>query len=330
MRNGSAVLVVLIFASVTFAAEKTKTKIRRVDSMIAVFDLDSRGKIDKDISLSLSDSIRLEILKGGQFELVDRGNMDKIFSEQKLQLSGCVSGQCVVEAGQLLGVGKIITGSINKLGNTFYLSLSLINAETGKIEKASEDECECRVDDLIKSSKRLVKRLMGESVPEPPTVTTSAKHVEEREKERLEREKVERERLEREKWEKERQEKLARGERFGFKDGIIEDFRLGLQWAPAPDRAMNHYEAEAYARNLSLGGGGWRLPTRAELKSLKDNLDPAFNVKDGWYAGDWVWTSELDGSSSAWSSRLGRSLERSYGRDYSHDTYRVLVVRSRR
>lgn len=162
MRKILTVLFIIIFASGVFAAAQKDKKVRRVDNMLAVFDLEVKGKIDKDISLPLSESIRLEIHKSGKYELVDRGNMDKIFSEQKFQLSGCVSGQCVVEAGQLLGVGKIIAGSVSKLGSTFYLSLSLINAETGKIEAASEDECKCEVDDLIKSSKRLIKRLLGD------------------------------------------------------------------------------------------------------------------------------------------------------------------------
>ncbi|TAN44280.1 MAG: hypothetical protein EPN22_07280 [Nitrospirae bacterium] len=56
--------------------------------------------------------------------------------------------------------------------------------------------------------------------------------------------------------EEKKQRRLARGERFSLEGGVIEDFKLGLQWAPAPDRSMNHYEAEKYAQNLSLAGGG--------------------------------------------------------------------------
>ena len=75
--------------------------------------------------------------------------------------------------------------------------------------------------------------------------------------------------------------------RFTLEDGVIYDSELGLQWAPAPDnQPMNHYyQAEEYARNLSLAGGGWRLPTMAELKSLYDKskpggADPMFHVSD--------------------------------------------------
>ncbi|MCL5023948.1 MAG: DUF1566 domain-containing protein [Nitrospirae bacterium] len=82
--------------------------------------------------------------------------------------------------------------------------------------------------------------------------------------------------------------------RFTLKDGVIDDSEYGLQWVPAPDWAMNHYQAEKYVRSLSLAGGGWRLPTRAELRSLYDPskpglIDPKFKV-----GGKLVWTSELD------------------------------------
>ncbi|MBI5203450.1 MAG: hypothetical protein HZA11_00865 [Nitrospirae bacterium] len=147
--------------------EERPKAVKRIDTMLAVFDLETKGKVDNDISYPLSESIRREVVKSGKYEVIDRGNMNKILGEQKFQLSGCAAGECIVEAGQLLGVGKIITGSVSLVGKTYYLSLSLINVETGKIEDVSEDECKCEVDDLIKSSKRLVKKLLGESVPEP-------------------------------------------------------------------------------------------------------------------------------------------------------------------
>ncbi len=116
--------------------------------------------------------------------------------------------------------------------------------------------------------------------------------------------------------------------RFTLKDGVIYDSELGLQWAPAPDRTMNHYQAEEYVRSLSLAGGGWRLPTRDELKSLYDKYkpggaDPMFHV-----SAFWVWASELDASSVAWYFYFGNGRELSH--DCSYPYFRVLAVRSRR
>jgi len=184
--------VIVWAASPSFAADKpsktiksskpsntekadTQKPVKRIDTMIAVFDLEITEGVTKGISRPLSESIRREIVMSGRYEVIDRGNMNKILGEQKFQLSGCAAGECIVEAGQLLGVGKIITGSVSMVGKTYYLSLSLINVESGEIEKSSEDKCKCEIDDLIDSSKRLVKKLLGETVSE--TVQTAKAEI---------------------------------------------------------------------------------------------------------------------------------------------------------
>jgi hypothetical protein len=150
----------LIFVSVTMVLAADRPKKKLMDNYIAVFDLETQD-VDKKISRPLTESIRRELVTSGKYEVIDRGNMNKILGEQAFQMTGCVAGECVVEAGQLLGVGKIITGSVSIVGKTYYLSLSLINVQSGKIEKVSEDKCRCEVDDLIDSSKVLAKKLIG-------------------------------------------------------------------------------------------------------------------------------------------------------------------------
>jgi hypothetical protein len=120
--------------------------------------------------------------------------------------------------------------------------------------------------------------------------------------------------------------------RFSLEDGVIYDSQLGLEWAPSNGQAFNHYQAEGYARDLSLAGGGWRLPTRAELKSLYDKSKPG-NVAPVFGVGDkWVWTSELTGSDipgAACGFYFYDGTERGGDRDNKnrHDR-RVLAVRS--
>lgn len=118
--------------------------------------------------------------------------------------------------------------------------------------------------------------------------------------------------------------------RFTLKNVVIYDSKLGLEWVPFKGQNMNHYQAEKYVKNLSLAGGGWRLPTREELKSLYDNtkpgnIDPIFNID-----GTWVWTSELANASNAWILYFNDGDEYDYARDGSSGNYRVLAVRSRR
>ncbi|MEK6580817.1 MAG: hypothetical protein AAB017_03840 [Nitrospirota bacterium] len=52
--------------------------------MLAIFDLETRGEVKKDVSYPLTESIRREIVKSGKYEVIDRSNMDKVLGEQKL------------------------------------------------------------------------------------------------------------------------------------------------------------------------------------------------------------------------------------------------------
>ena len=42
----------------------------------------------------------------------------------------------MVEIGRLIGVEKIIGGSISKVGNVYSVSSRIVNVETGEIEKS--------------------------------------------------------------------------------------------------------------------------------------------------------------------------------------------------
>ena len=108
------------------------------------------------------------------------------------------------------------------------------------------------------------------------------------------------------------------------RNGIIVDTRTGLHWSPDPGRRMTWHQAEAYARQLRLGGfADWRLPTRAELRDLgAGGLDSAFKL-----AGNCAWSSEREDDSSAWEFHFRE------GRDYwlfINRHAQVLAVRSRR
>ncbi|OQW97511.1 MAG: hypothetical protein BWK74_06220, partial [Desulfobacteraceae bacterium A6] len=162
-----ALLSIILSASGALSAEKkNKPEIKTVDNYVAIFDFEVTTG-DQGISRPLTESVRRELVMSGKYEVIDRGNMNKILGEQKFQLTGCVAQECIVDAGQLLGVGKIISGTVSIVGKTYYLTLSLISVKTGKIENVAEDTCRCEIDELLGSTKRLAKKLLGEQVEQP-------------------------------------------------------------------------------------------------------------------------------------------------------------------
>ena len=116
------------------------------------------------------------------------------------------------------------------------------------------------------------------------------------------------------------------------KTGSLGGAGYGLRSVPARDWEMTHYEAEKYVSHLGLAGGGWRLPTRAELRSIYDASKPGLSDPQFKVGGKLVWTSELDKDPSlAWYFNFFSGGEYTYTRNPNCNFYfYALAVRSRR
>lgn len=79
-----------------------------------------------------------------------------------------------------------------------------------------------------------------------------------------------------------------------YENGIVYDKKTGLEWFAGPDKATHWDKAKAWVTNLELDGGGWRMPSKSELKTLYQkgiglrNMTPLLTTT-GWY----VWTGEI-------------------------------------
>jgi hypothetical protein len=111
---------------------------------------------------------------------------------------------------------------------------------------------------------------------------------------------------------------------------MISGTETGLEWLSGPDKDTNWDDAKKWVENLTVAGGGWRMPTRQELKSLykkgagERNMTPLLKTT-GW----WVWSGETKDSSSYWSVCFAIGSEAWYLRNLSTSS-RGFAVRSRR
>tara|TARA_B100000676_G_C17841413_1_gene713124 strand:+ start:22 stop:642 length:621 start_codon:yes stop_codon:yes gene_type:complete len=122
---------------------------------IAVIDLLGNNISDGETK-ALSDKLRAELFNTRHFKILEREMLDDVLNEQGLQESGCVSDECVVKIGQLLGVEKIVGGTINKVGETFSTSARIINTSTGTIEKIVSFDYSGPIDELLKKGMRKI------------------------------------------------------------------------------------------------------------------------------------------------------------------------------
>ena len=114
-----------------------------------------------------------------------------------------------------------------------------------------------------------------------------------------------------------------------YVNGLVYDTQTGLEWIAGPDRDTYWDAARSWVESLSVAGGGWRMPTRKELKSLYQkgvgsrNMTPLLRT-GGW----WVWSGETKASSYAWRFRFRGDNDVSSPRHLSYYG-RGFAVRSR-
>ena len=53
-----------------------------------------------------------------------------------------------------------------------------------------------------------------------------------------------------------------------YDTGVVYDRDSALEWYAGPDKSMRWADARRWVAELGVDGGGWRMPTRSELKTL--------------------------------------------------------------
>ena len=91
------------------------------------------------------------------------------------------------------------------------------------------------------------------------------------------------------------------GDCIAYACGVVWDTKAGLEWLAGPDKNPNWHKAKRWVDNLTVAGGGWRMPTIDELSTLYQygsgsrNMTPLLET-----TGKYVWSGETKDSSSAW------------------------------
>ncbi len=115
--------------------------------------------------MALSNTVRLQLIKLERYTVVDRNNMQQILEEQGFQQSGaCSDLSCLVQIGRLLGVQKMIGGTIGMLGRKYIIDLQIVDVETGKIDKLEREEYTGGLENLDVAIINVTRRLVGEPV----------------------------------------------------------------------------------------------------------------------------------------------------------------------
>ena len=127
--------------------------------------------------------------------------------------------------------------------------------------------------------------------------------------------------------------------------GSIVDTQTKLEWAVGPDATLPWKEAVTWATALATCGGGWSMPSSAQLATLFDknqtagtgfavggkhwpaHLDPVFS---GIGSGSWVWSKDERNATSAKAYNYNQGTETLMEKTNSKYTTRAFAVRPAR
>jgi hypothetical protein len=118
---------------------------------IAVMDLVGKNVSQQDAAI-ITDKLRSEIIKSKKFGVFERERMNEILKEQGFQQSGvCSSEDCAAQAGNIIGVSRMVVGSIGRVGGSYLIAVRMIDVETGKILRNVDGEFKGTIEDALTS-----------------------------------------------------------------------------------------------------------------------------------------------------------------------------------
>ncbi|MDZ7290793.1 MAG: PEGA domain-containing protein [candidate division KSB1 bacterium] len=151
---------------------------------VAILNLEGRGISDNEAA-TLTDQLRGYLVNLGAFIVLDRGKMEDILKEQGFQQSGCTLTECAVRAGRMLNVQKMVTGSVGKIGKTYAINISMIDVQSGRIERSFNRNYQGEIDGLLEILHDIAREMAGKkshkltiySAPKDAEVTINKKLI---------------------------------------------------------------------------------------------------------------------------------------------------------
>lgn len=116
---------------------KAKTMVDNGKIALARFDLVNVPS--ESVARDVAEDMATALINNG-FELVERGQLDKIFNELKIQDSGAINPATAKKLGEITGCDLILVGSISDRGNFVVINTRLLSTQTGQAVVAEKQE----------------------------------------------------------------------------------------------------------------------------------------------------------------------------------------------
>ena len=128
---------------------------------LAVLDLEAKG-VEKSTAETLTDIVTVSLKKLGVFDVISRSDIQQMLNfEESKQLVGCTSNSsCLAEIGGALGVARVVTGSVGKVGSSYVINLSLLDTKSARVIERESRTVQGSLDKLVDETGNAAKFLV--------------------------------------------------------------------------------------------------------------------------------------------------------------------------
>ncbi|PLW92840.1 MAG: hypothetical protein C0592_08550 [Marinilabiliales bacterium] len=115
-----SLLAIVLIMSAAFSMAQEKIAVLNIHTNVPGYTSETMGNL-----------VRTQLIKNSDFAVVDRWDLNTIITEKKIN-PDCNNTMCLTEIGKIIGVDKMLSGSVEVYGrNSIMISMRIIDVKTG-------------------------------------------------------------------------------------------------------------------------------------------------------------------------------------------------------
>lgn len=140
---------------------------------VALVPLPAGEGVTEKSAVAISEAITGEIRRVPGVKLITQDEIKALLGlEQQKQFLGCTADSCMAELGGALGVDRLVTGSLNKVGETWMFGLKALDVKKAMVVAQSDRRVrKGTIDDMIDQIPAMVAELFGAAAVAGPVRT---------------------------------------------------------------------------------------------------------------------------------------------------------------
>src|SRR6056297_884717 len=127
---------------------------------IAVLDSLVDEGVDRSVQIPVTEKLIEVFVRRTEYTVIDRTDVQSVLSEKNFQLSGMVKTEEVREVGQYLGADLICLAKVSLVGQTYFLSVKMIDVKNGTIIGQATDESRGSVEIVLRLAETTAVKLL--------------------------------------------------------------------------------------------------------------------------------------------------------------------------